>query len=76
MKAKTSKICSVCGKPYEYQVKVCYINGEKTCMHDEKFEPSLRFTNHEKKLQNNLPKNKVMVKGRQGISYICDKVKK
>jgi len=35
MKKKKEKfICTLCGKPYEYQCSVTYIDGKATCLHD------------------------------------------
>jgi len=31
------KICEVCGKPYEYQLKTKYIDGKHYCWHDGEF---------------------------------------
>lgn len=77
---KKRNICSVCGKPYDYQVRVHHNpDGTKICLHDGEFPlggPGLSFSRHDKKIISKLPKSKVLVKGADGVSRICDVAKK
>ena len=35
-KAENKKnICEVCGKPYEFALSITYLNGKKSCRHDD-----------------------------------------
>lgn len=34
------KICEICGKPYQYQLKIKYIDGKRYCYHDNEFVAS------------------------------------
>ena len=78
MQNKKEYICPVCGKPYEYQLKTWIDeNGNKHCLHDDEFIfDNLHFTNYEKKISRNLPKGKVLAKGSDGITRVCDVKKK
>ncbi len=75
---KKMKLCEVCGKPYEYQLKIRYLpNGKKECRHDGDFYwDSLVFSKYEKKLIEKYHKQgKVLVKGSDGLTRVCDIIK-
>jgi len=76
IKETGKKICEVCGKPYDYQLRVYYYpDGTKECEHDGR-RSSLYFTETEKKLAENLrKKGKYLVKGSDGITRICEPIK-
>lgn len=72
---KRKKICSLCGKSYEYKCRVDYLpNGKKECYHDGEFQSdTLKFSQHEKKLAEKYHKQgKVLVKGDDGLTRVCD----
>jgi hypothetical protein len=65
-------ICSLCGKEYDFSVSVKIDeNGVKTCIHD-RLSPDKFFSEHEKKIKQKLPKGQKMIKGKDGISRICE----
>ena len=70
------KICDVCGKPYEFSLRVIYRpDGTKECEHDGGVS-LLYFTPREKKLAEKVHKEgKYLVKGSDGIVRICEPVK-
>ncbi len=66
-------ICEFCDKHYDYQIKIEYEGGKPVaCWHDGRFVQSLYFSKHDKKIIGKLPKDKVLVKGSDGVSRICD----
>ena len=65
-------ICSLCGKEYDYAITIRFNpDGTKTCIHDN-ISSETYFSNHEKKIKEKLPKNQKMVKGKDGISRVCE----
>lgn len=70
-------ICSVCKKPYDWKLESGFnFNGSRWCRHDQSSLTSdIRFTKHEKKIIDKLPKGKVLAKTRDG-TFICDAKKK
>jgi hypothetical protein len=69
-------ICPVCGKPYDYQLRITYLpDGTKECEHDSS-RSLLYFTEREKKLAEKMRKQgKYLVKGSDGIVRICEPVR-
>uniref|UniRef100_A0A7C3WM81 Uncharacterized protein n=1 Tax=Dictyoglomus turgidum TaxID=513050 RepID=A0A7C3WM81_9BACT len=76
MKNKNQNICPVCGKPYEFSLRIFYNpDGTKSCEHDFN-DVSLSFTPREKKLAEKVRKEgKYLVKGSDGITRICEPLK-
>jgi len=72
------QICPVCGKEWKYRLKTWTDEDGWHCLHDDEIHSSfpLYFTGREKKMASNLPKNKVLVKGSDGITRICEVKKK
>jgi hypothetical protein len=66
-------ICPVCGKKYEYMLKVSYLpDGSRICEHDYG-GAVLYFTEREKKMAEKLHKEgKYLVKGSDGFTRICE----
>jgi hypothetical protein len=65
-------ICNLCGKEYEYAVTV-RINpdGKKICIHDN-ISDETYFSSHEKKIKSKLPKGQKLIRGKDGISRVCE----
>jgi len=73
IKTTNQNICLVCGKPYEFSLRITYLpDGTKICEHDYK-GGVLYFTEREKKLAKKLhKKGKYLVKGSDGFTRICE----
>jgi len=70
-------ICSYCGKPFDFSLKIHYDNRGKPlgCEHDGVFY-TLTFDTNDRKIISKLPANRMLVKGSDGVSRICEKRKK
>lgn len=68
------QICPVCGKKWAYRLRTWKDKDRWHCQHDDEVvrEFPLYFSRYEKKMAGNLPRGKVLVKGSDGISRICD----
>jgi len=70
-------ICSFCKKSFDFSLRVHYDDNGKPlgCDHDGVFY-TLRFDDNDKKIISKLPPNKMLIKGSDGISRICEKIRK
>jgi len=68
-------ICSLCGKEYDFAVSV-RINpdGSKICIHD-RVSKETYFSSHEKNIKNKLSRNEKLIRGKDGISRVCEVTK-
>ena len=66
-------ICPVCGKPYEYNLKIIYNpDGTKTCYHDDEVYNKPHFNLTDQRIIRNLKPNQVLAK-QKGVSYILER---
>ena len=67
------KICPVCGKSYEYSLKIIYNpDGTKICYHDDEVYNKPHFNLTDQRIIRNLKPNQVLAK-KDGISFILEK---
>ena len=70
-------ICSFCGKPFDFSYKVHYDGRGKPmgCEHDGVFY-TLCFNSNDKKIIDRLPPHQMLVKSSDGVSRVCEKIRK
>lgn len=69
------KVCDVCGKKYEFSLRVLYEKGERFCIHDQSSskDPTQLTSSEKSRVASKLKPNEMAIKGTDGIIRICER---